>query len=299
VAHPHRSVQALLDAEGGDDAFLAIRRRARAVVAEAMALGWQGPPFDMRDLASLRGLDVTTSSGFRDDQDACVLPGRVLLNSRKHRVRQRYSIAHEVGHTLFPDYQDAVREAGQLWRRDGDDSEFERLCQAAGAEFLMPLEPFLSCADECGRGLAGTLFLAERFDASIEATARRVIETEDRAMAALFLRPQDVTTGEWLDPSEGEGHNPYTPLGVSLVCTNEGCRAFESVRRARPPRGGAADRAWKRVSLARGAVVIETNASESWEHAGVNGVWSSEAMTLPKSAAVPHEVLCLLRAAAE
>ena len=118
-------------------------------------------------------------------------------------------------------------------------------------------------------------------------------------MASLFLRPWDATAGEWLNPSEAEGHNPYTPLGVSLVCTNEGCRAFESVRRARPPRGGAADRAWKRVSLARGAVVIETNARESWEHAGVNAVWSSEAMTLPKSAAVPHEVLCLLRAAAE
>ena len=95
-----------------------------------------------------------------------------------------------------------------------------------------------------------------------------------------------------------DGHSPYAPLGVSLVCTNEGARAFENARRARPPRGGAADRAWKRVSLTRGSVVIE-NARESWEHAGVNGVWSSEAMTLPKTAAVPHEVLCLVRATSE
>lgn len=298
MPHPHPSVRALLEAGGGDDPFVVIRGRARALVAEALALGWEGPPYDMNELASLRGLRVARTTGLSDDQDACVMPGQILLNARKHRVRQRYSVAHEVGHTLFPDYEVELRRLGRLWRREGDDSEFERLCQAAGAEFLLPLDPFRSRAESYGRDLQGALRLAEDFDASLEATVRRLVETSDVAMAALFLRPTDLATGDWLDPRTIDGHSPYAPLRVSLISTNAGCLGFESTRGSLAPRRGVADRAWKRVALARGSVVIERCGQESWAHAGVEGTWEAEAMTLPKAIATPHEVLCLMRRAA-
>jgi hypothetical protein len=298
VPHSHPSVRALLEAEGGDDPFAAIRRRARGVVAEALALGWEGPPFDMTELASLRGLEVSLSAGLADDQDACVVPGRVLVNARKHPVRRRYSVAHEVGHTLFPDYEEELRRVGRLWRRDGDESEFERLCQAAGAEFLMPLDSFIAGIEAVGPGLDGVLQLAGRFDASVEAAVRRRVETMESAAAALFLRPRDATTGAWLQVDSRDGHTPLTPLGVSLVCANSYASCFRAAQGVTPPKGGAADRAWKRVALAHGSVVIERRPAESWEHAGIAGHWSCEALTLPRAAAVPHEVLCMLHRAA-
>lgn len=159
----------------------------------------------------------------------------------------------------------------------------------------MPLEPFLKRLDACGEGLAGVLRLADDFQASIEATARRRVETSNAAMAALFLRPRDPVTGEWARMDPTDGHSPYTPVAVSLVCANSAGACFRAVVGALPPKGGAADRAWKRVSLARGNVVIEQRAAESWTHAGVDGTWYSEAVTLPKRSAVPHEVLCIVR----
>lgn len=294
LPHSHPSIRALLDAEGGDDPFAAMRRRARSLVADALSLGWEGPPFNVTELASLRGLKVGLSSGLRADQDACVMPGQILVNARKHRVRQRYSIAHEVAHTLFPDYEDEVRRVGRLWRREGDDSAFERLCQAGGAELLMPLDAFNAAAEQRGRTLAGVLALAEDFDASLEAAVRRTVQTATEAMAAVFLRPRDAATGGWLEVERAEGHSPYAPLGVSLVYANAACGRFDLPWRSPPPRGGAADRAWKRVALARGTIVIERRNGESWTYLGIHGAWDSEAMTLPKAAAIPHEVLCLL-----
>lgn len=295
MASRHPSVEALLAVEGCDDPFVAIRRRARALVARALDIGWEGPPFDMTVLASLRGLNVSTASSFTDDQDACVMLGQVLVNARKPPVRQRYSIAHEVGHTLFPNYEEELKRLGRLWRREGDDTEFERLCQAAGAEFLMPLDVFLARLRVAGEGLDGVLRLAREFEASIEAAARRRVETSDEPMAAVFLRPRNPVTGEWERMDSGKGYTPYAPLGVSLVCSNAAGSCFRTATGALPPIGGAADRAWKRVALDRGRV--QQRGDESWAHAGVPGAWSSEALTLPKGSAAPHEVLCMVRGA--
>ena len=297
MSHPHPSVRALLEADGGADPVDAIRGRARALVTSAMDIGWEGPPFDVNELASLRGLRVSTTTRFADDQDACVMPGQVLVNARKHRVRQRYSVAHEVIHTLFPDYEAELRRAGRLWRREGDESEFERLCQVGAAELLFPFDAFRSAMAAHGCGLAGALALAGDFDASIEATTRRVVELANAPMAAVFLRPKNAVTGEWLDVDASDGHNPHAPLGVSLICTNEACGPLGVARGGPPPRRSAAERAWKRVALARGSVVIERRAAESWTHVGVEGTWDAEAVTLPKGMATPHEVLCLLRPA--
>ena len=264
-------------------------------MAEVLAMGWEGPPFDMNELASFRGLKVATSYELADDQDACVMPSRVLLNARKHRVRQRYSVAHEVGHTLFPDYEDAVRRAGRLWRRDSDDSEFEHLCQVAGAELLLPLGALVDAVARHGLCLAGVLAVAGLFEASIEASARRLVETAEEPLVALFLRPQDPATRSWVDVRGAEGHSPFMALGVSLCCASDACGPLRIPVGARPPKGGAADRAWKRVSLARGAIVPEYSTDERWTHVGVEGTWAGQALTLPKGIAVPHEVLCLLR----
>ena len=225
------------------------------------------------------------------------MPGIVLLNPSKPLVRQRYSIAHEVGHTLFPDYAEALQRAGRLWRQDGDDSEFERLCQVAGAELLLPLESFRAAVQRDGKDLLATLRLAEKFEASPEATARRLVETDDVEAIGLFLKPVDPTSGEWLELSRQSSHSPYARLEVFSSWVSDACVGVRIAQGATPPNKGAADRAWKRASLAKGRMVVEYRNGESWTHAGVQGRWEAEALTLPKAAPVPHEVLCVMRRA--
>ena len=290
----HPSIQALLAAEGGDDPLVAIQRRARKFVTKAMKLGWIGPPFDLRKLARMRGYSVETSTQFDEDHDACILPGRILVNARRSPVRQRYSVAHEMIHTLFPDYKQKLKREGRLWRRQADDSELEQLCQTAAAEVLMPYAPFQERAETYGRDMEGLLRLAKDFDSSVEATARRLVGTANESMVALFLRPVDVT-GAWLNVEDADQHDAHAPIIVSRVCASSACVDFDAVSGTAPPARGSAERAWKRAALAHGAIKIESSAEESWEHSGVPGHWMSESITLPKGNAVPREVLCLLR----
>lgn len=273
----------------------AIRRRARDLVATATALGWSGPPFDVAELASLSGLRVSYNAELKADQDACVMPGVVLLNPAKPRVRQRYSLAHEVGHTLFPDYAAELKRAGRLWRRDGDESEFEQLCQVAGAELLMPLAPFLEGVAREGRDLVAVLRLADAFEASTEATARRLIETEMSEAIGLLVRPIDRASGEWIEVDPRTNHTPYASLAVFSSWTSDACGGIRINRGSSLPRKGAVERAWKRASLTQGRVHIERRRPEDWSHAAVPGAWDTEALTLPKAAGVPREVLCLMR----
>jgi IrrE N-terminal-like domain len=94
----NRSVLAL----GAEDPETEILERAQRMVLEAVELGWAGPPFDPFELARLRGLEIMPRE---DLYDARVLSAgsrlRIEYNPARPRARQRYSIAHEIAHTLF------------------------------------------------------------------------------------------------------------------------------------------------------------------------------------------------------
>lgn len=223
------------------------------------------------------------------------MPGVILLNPSKPKVRQRYSIAHEIGHTLFPDYQAEVRQAGTLYRLYAGQSELERLCQIAAAELLFPLEPFVAATARASGGVQAVLSLSDLFGASSEATARRVVETIAEPMIGLIVRPIDVETSTWIEYETRGAHSPHAPLKVFASWTNELHQAETVAVGASAAIGGSAERAWKRASLAKSKVVVHTVLAEDWSHSGVHGVWISEAVTLPKGRRTPSEVLCLLR----
>jgi hypothetical protein len=248
----------------------------------------------MDELASLKSLKVATTSELTSDQDACVLPGQILVNAHKHPVRQRYSIAHEIAHTLFPDYAEELARVGRLWRRAGDESEFERLCQIGAAELLMPLGPFTDACAARGRSIPTIVSLKEVFQASVDATAGRVVETSDVAMVALFLRPRDIAIGAWIDVRQGDAHTPYAHLAVKHAFGSAASGDLSVIRQAKAPKNSAADRAWKRVSLSLATATVHSTAEESWEHAGLRGRWAGEAIALPARNGAPHQVLCLL-----
>ena len=67
--------------------------------------------------------------------------GRIEYNPNRPRERRRYSVAHEIAHTLFPDCAKRVRHRGSHHgkRPGSDDWQLEALCNIAAAEILMPV----------------------------------------------------------------------------------------------------------------------------------------------------------------
>jgi hypothetical protein len=290
----HPSITALLRAEGSTDAEASIRKRARLLVADALNRGWTGPPFDVVALASRCQLTVSHSFDLLADQDACVIPGQIILNARKPKARQRYSVGHEIVHTLFPDYQQAVALAKLLWR-DSDHSEFERLCQVGAAEIIFPAAGFTAALHDCGVSLNTVLTLAKKYDASPEATLRRALELSHVPVLGLAFRPclSDSNPVQFLQMHPGDPHRPRTQLGASLVCLSSVCPPVVCPIGSSPPNGSAPDQAWKRAALNKGTVTIR-RAVGNWPLLDPRNTWISEAVTLPLGSGHPQQVFALV-----
>lgn len=88
---------------------------------------------------------------------------RIVCSSDQPRVRQRFTVAHELGHVI-------LERTGRGAPRKGRD--VERLCDALAAELLMPRRTFEKRLPN-GVRLMDITRLAREFDTSVTATARR------------------------------------------------------------------------------------------------------------------------------
>ena len=89
----------------GSDPVETLVTKVRDLVFRAFELGWSGPPYDPFALAALLGIEVSPS---KDVIDAQTLTGsgrklRIEFNPDRPLARINYSVAHELGHSLFPD----------------------------------------------------------------------------------------------------------------------------------------------------------------------------------------------------
>lgn len=126
---------------GDAEPTLAIINRTRTVIFEAMDDGWQGPPFDVFSLAQRRGLSLVPREDVLDAR-LIAKPGgaEIEYNPNRSLNRIRFSVAHEIAHTLFPDYEETVHSRSGKSQR-ADDWQLELLCNIAAAEILMPAGP--------------------------------------------------------------------------------------------------------------------------------------------------------------
>ncbi|MES3034930.1 MAG: ImmA/IrrE family metallo-endopeptidase [Gemmatimonadota bacterium] len=296
------SVAALLAAEpDAEDAVDAIRRRARALIREVQQVAtWDGPPFDLTALASYKGFHVETSTLLRSSQEAFIVPGVITLNGNKPPSRRRYSLAHEIGHTLFPDFDDALRQTRKLWRdqssasrANASDTNVEHLCQVAAAEFLLPEFAFRRLLNADDLSLATVVSLAARFEASIEATCRRSIELTSKRALAIFVQPWDTTKQTF-----SRGYAPRVPLRVVRAHASPAMGVCD-VRPGTPAAlTSVVSKAWMRALAPTLGVDIYT-ATEVWpvSEAGeaTDTSFTCEAMVLPYRSPSPCEVIGLFR----
>src|ERR1700735_2049307 len=97
----------------GEDPVRVIERKARDLVLRARDAGWSGPPFNPIFIADLLKFPVTANASVAD---ACIVSTeghlQIQFNPTQVRERLRFSIAHELAHSLFPDVADEVRNRG-------------------------------------------------------------------------------------------------------------------------------------------------------------------------------------------
>lgn len=112
--------------------------------------------------------------------------GRAILRVREDLVeqgRQRYTIAHEIGHVRLKHSGSSCSEA-DLRRRDGSDTEPE--ANAFAAELLMPTRMFRPRAMLAEPSFALVQNLACVFRTSFTATAVRLIDLSDEPCAVIW-----------------------------------------------------------------------------------------------------------------
>lgn len=213
VRWSHPSVLALA---GNIDPVDAVLSRARHLVYTALERGWSGPPFDPVALAELQNFDVYPGQGVFDA--SLTSAGRrpaIEYNPEQSPARIRYSIAHEVAHTLFPDYAERVRHRGGVPRRS-DDWQLELLCNLAAAELLMPSGAFpVLRADELT--IDRVLELHREYGASVEATAFHVARTtvaQCLAFTAASHRGDRRYSIDFAAGSAGVDAGPYRRLAL-------------------------------------------------------------------------------------
>jgi hypothetical protein len=153
------------------------------------------PPIDAKMVASFMGVaEIRLASS---PWAGCIYEdeGRLVIQVRDTDPprRQRFSAFHEVGHTFLPGFRLAPQ-----YRCDPDapkGSYEESLSDIAGAELLLPESFFRGDVEQASFGLAAVGDLADRYDASFLATARRFVDlwAEDALLLVLEVmnKPAD------------------------------------------------------------------------------------------------------------
>lgn len=191
IAWTHPSVVGLDE----PDPISAIVQRARRVVLDAIEQGWSGPPYNPFVLAEILGIKLIPTDSVMDAQTKSDSTGRFItkFNPQRPAARMRYSIAHEIGHTLFPDCAAATRNRATHQEMQKDDWQLEFLCNIAAAEILIPfgtLDEELSIRPSVGL----VLDLRRKYLVSCEAIINRLIRLTTYPCTAFFARRDPSTS---------------------------------------------------------------------------------------------------------
>lgn len=161
-----------------------VRAVARDVIEE---LGIAAPPVNLEMVASY--LDIRAIESHDLDEAGCLVVGPaggvVRLRASDSPQRQRFTLAHECGHTFHAGYQAQVQ-----YRCNPTvltDDELERLCDVAASGLLLPRA--LLTRDVVGQPL-GRAQLDEssaRYEASLIATALAMIDCFPHPSALLVF----------------------------------------------------------------------------------------------------------------
>lgn len=220
-------------APAGDPIEIMIRR-AREVVLEARDAGWTGPPFNPIALATVLQIPVDASSDVPDARTIVDDRGpRIQYNPQQSRARSRFSIAHEIAHTFFPDVGEAVRHRGGT-SSSSDEWQLELLCNVAAAEMVMPIGS-LPMLDRVAP-LEDLMRERLKYDVSVEAFLMRVVNVAECPLTMFIASPQKNSDGhdyhiDYAVPSSSAPKLDVRELAVPVESVLRHCTAIGATSR--------------------------------------------------------------------
>ena len=172
----------------GDDPVEIIRGLSRDLVLQAFTKGWNGPPYDIIELSKILGIDVMPNDLVVDARIVPKSRSKLLIeyNPFQKPVRINFSLAHEIGHSLFSDCSETIRNRAK--DLEDDSWELEFLCNIAAAEVLLPYAKFYKDANNIQLSLDGLIYLANKYNASLEAVFIRFCEVVDKPCMVLLTQ---------------------------------------------------------------------------------------------------------------
>ncbi len=181
-------------------------RLARAVE------GIVGPvPIDLEQLAKSLGVTDIISTNMTEDGRTTWNRGRPRIELRADRPasRNRFTLAHEVGHILIAQDETVARRTHRL-----EHDDIEKLCDWIAASILMPRHWISTYARRERYNLSLLRLVAHRANVSLAAAAVRLAEVSDRT--CILLRWQRapsrwVVVGQAAVPRQCSGDLQATP----------------------------------------------------------------------------------------
>lgn len=165
----------LVDHTGLDDPLKAVTHLCNGLLDE---VGVAEPPVPLDVLASFRGAIEVKANDIRESGRLTPLKqGGFLIEVRATDPvgRRNFSIGHEIGHLLMPNYQISPTQKVDVCTGEFSlQNEEEFLCDSAATNLLLPEELFRSQCSRVKPSLDGFIGLADLFQASLEATALRL-----------------------------------------------------------------------------------------------------------------------------
>jgi O-acetyl-ADP-ribose deacetylase (regulator of RNase III) len=175
-----------------DDPVGYITKRVREVIFDAVEAGWSGPPFDPFTLAEHLNLSVVPRDDILDARTVPLESDRLQIefNPNRPNARVRFSIAHEIAHTFFPDCKDRVRNRARREHMEMGEWQLEMLCNIAAAELLMPIGTFPDLREK-RLSIDSLMDLRRQYDVSTEAILLRFVRLTDIPCMAFCVSRSD------------------------------------------------------------------------------------------------------------
>lgn len=202
-----------LDGQLSDDERRVIRDQVLALLRRSDALGVYPTPLDhvmeVARLVSAGEISLDEAEKRQLRKKFGTLVDRVLqqLQGVIHRkarevwvhpdlptVRRRFVTAHEIGHDILPWQQELAYLDDDKRLRDDVRFRFEREANQAAIELLAQGDSLRREADDSPITLSSLSILSDKYQISLQATARRVTE-ETRKDAAMAIRFRSRTGG--------------------------------------------------------------------------------------------------------
>ena len=172
-------------------------RKEAVSLAESKALEYcssSGCKTELRRFASDLGVDRVELQDI--DGDALIVERAngqftLFLNRGHHKLRHRFSVAHELAHLLLTPSigRRSVHRRRFTPEQDPEGRRIESLCNAMASAILMPRERVNPIVERAGYSAASVPMIAHAFQASFEAAARRYVGITRDPCAAVFWRP--------------------------------------------------------------------------------------------------------------